>query len=198
MPEPLPSLLELDPADPERHARALADGWVPVRTLLQLRCPLPRSEPWELDVRAFRPGTDDEVDWLRVNNRAFHWHPDQGDWTVERLHMTMAEPWFRPDGFLVHRDGAGRFLGSCWTKIHPADGDDPPLGEIFVIGVDPDAHGRGIGRALVLAGLDWLARQGLDTGMLYVEDDNAPARRLYEALGFTIDHAHIWYRRPNP
>jgi mycothiol synthase len=69
----------------------------------------------------------------------------------------------------------------------------PPLGEIYVIGVDPDRHRRGLGRALVLAGLDHLARQGLAVGMLYVDGTNTPARKLYESMGFTIDHTDRVY-----
>jgi len=114
----------------------------------------------------------------------------------------MAEPWFRADGFLVHdgpADGpgdgpAGAIDAFCWTKIHTDH--DPPLGEIYVIGVDPDAHGRGLGRALTLGGLDWLADHGLTIGMLYVEADNDAAVGLYRDLGFTEHLAHRWWRSP--
>ena len=50
--------------------------------------------------------------------------------------------------------------------------------------VDPDCHGRGLGRELLLDGLAWLAGQGLRHGMLYVESDNRHANRLYDDLGF--------------
>ncbi len=145
-----------------------------------------------VELRTFRPGVDEGA-WLRVNNRAFANHPDQGGWVAEVLARRMAEPWFDADGFLLAwRDGA--LLGSCWTKVH---GGDPPDGEIFVIGVDPDAQGLGLGRALVLAGLaDLGGRRGCRLGSLYVAADNAPALALYERLGFRITRTDTAYVHP--
>ena len=96
-------------------------------------------------------------------------------------------------GFLaaLTRDADGGLAGFCWTKLHDADGRR--LGEIYVIAVDPDFEGRGLGRELVLAGLDSLWRRGAVIGTLYVDGSNARARRLYERLGFTLDHVDRVY-----
>jgi mycothiol synthase len=183
--------LESEPATEDDDRLATAAGLVLVREVLQLRRPLPVGPGPALDVRAFRPGTDDDA-FLEVNNRAFRWHPDQSGWTADDLRRHEAEPWFDPEGFLLHeRDG--RLAGFCWTKVHPAGDVEPEIGEIYVIATDPDFTGIGLGRALTLAGLDHLARQGITVGMLHVEGTNDAARGLYDSLGFTLHSAHRWW-----
>ena len=181
--------LEADDAGTVHDEMAEAHGLRRRRELYRMQCDLPIARPWSLDVRAFRVGTDEEA-WLRVNNRAFDWHPEQADMTLDTLLEREAEPWFDPEGFLLHeRDG--RLAGFCWTKVH--EDERPRLGEIYVIGVDPDFHGQGLGLPLVLAGLDHLARQDLRDGLLYTEADNAPALRIYRSIGFEVVARHVWW-----
>ncbi len=184
-------MVEAEPATDDDGRAAAEAGLVLVREVLQLRRPLPADPPPPLVVRSFRPGLDDDA-FLAVNNRAFRWHPDQSGWTADDLRRNEAEPWFDADGFLLHeRDG--RLAGFCWTKVHPATDQEPAMGEIYVIAADPDFTGIGLGRALTLAGLDHLARQGLTVGMLHVEGTNDAARGLYDGLGFTVHSAHRWW-----
>jgi len=175
-----------------------AAGFAPQRDLLQMRIALPLKEapawPPGTEVRTFVPGRDDDA-WLEVNNRAFADHPEQGGWVRETLARRMAEPWFDPAGFVLAVDDDG-LAGFCWTKVHPpAPGDPDALGEIFVIGVEPSRHGRGLGRALVVAGLAKLADRGIRTGMLFVDGANSAAVHLYESLGFTIHRRDRAYER---
>jgi len=181
-------------AGPDDDARAAARGMARERDLVQFRCALPLPPPVRPDevveTRPFRVGGDEPA-WLAVNNRAFADHPEQGRWDLATLLAREAEPWFDPDGFRVLEIG-GRLAGSCWTKVH--DRARPPMGEIYVISVDPEFHGRGLGRALTRAGLDWLATAGgVTTGMLYVDAANTAAVRLYASLGFTPHHTDRSY-----
>jgi mycothiol synthase len=177
--------------EPTSAHTALAEAahMVRGRTLHQMRRSLPIAEAVTIETRAFVPGDDDD-DWLRVNNRAFAGHGEQGGWTIETFCQRQQESWFDAEGFrvldAVDGDGAERMAGFCWTKVHPATEGGEELGEIYVIAVDPDFHGRGFGTQLTLAGLQHLAGRGIRTAMLYVDADNTPAVALYRQLGFTI------------
>jgi len=185
-------------ADVDTDALAAAVGLAAERELWQMRVPLPLAGtpkwPDGITVRAFVPGQDDDA-WLAVNNAAFVADPDQGGWTPSILAGRITESWFDPEGFLI-ADDAGTIAGFCWTKVHPAEPPHEPraLGEIYVIGVDPGYQGLGLGRALVLAGLEHLhGPRHVDVGMLFVDAANTAAVSLYRALGFVtsrIDRAY--------
>jgi mycothiol synthase len=175
---------------PAARALTVDAGMSVVRELWQMTLdldehPVEASEvvlPNGVSVRAFVPGQDEEA-WRWLNARAFAHHPEQGRLTREDLAARMAEPWFDPAGFLLaERDGV--LLGSVWTKVHPPEGEDGPIGEIYVVGVDPDAQGLGLGKALTALGLAHLASRGLHRVMLYTDADNTVAVRTYTRAGF--------------
>ena len=171
------------------EAIAAAAGLRLGRRLLQMRRTLPLEQATTVETRAFVVGRDED-EWVRVNNAAFHDHPEQGGWTVDTLRQREAESWFDPEGFRLHeRDG--KLAAFCWTKVH--SDTTPPLGEIYVIAVDPPFHGLGLGKALTIAGLDHLAGRGLPVGMLHVDAANGSALSMYERLGFSIHHADYAY-----
>ncbi len=192
-------------------ARAVADrlGLRPTRVLLQMRRPLPidgaagPEAPPGVRIRTFRPGRDEQA-FLRVNARAFAEHPEQGRLDLAGLRDEMDQDWFDPDGFfLAVTEPGDELLGFHWTKVHGRDrgaglGDAEPgdaLGEIYVLGVDPDAGVPGLGTVLADAGLRHLGGRGLRTAMLYVEQDNTRAVRLYERFGFAVHLRNVVYRR---
>ena len=173
-------------------ARAVAEAldMRAARELIQMRRTLldvpEYVVPQGISIKTYS-GCEDHPELLRVNNAAFSWHPEQGGWTDADVAGRVGEAWFDPEGlFLAFDDVTGRLLGFHWTKVH--DATDHAIGEVYVVGVDPAAQGRGLGRLLTLIGIDHLARRlGPDSAvMLYVESDNVAAVRTYEGLGFTV------------
>ena len=200
---------------PAAGALAQRMGFARTRVLLQMRRPLttPLPEPVEQDgvtLRTFVPGQDEQA-WTELNNRAFVGHPDQGGWGVSEVQMREKEPWFDPAGFfLAERDGA--LVGFHWTKVHGGHGGDaphehetphpdhehhdhPPIGEVYIVGVDPSEQGRGLGPWLTLVGLHSLRDRGLDEVLLYVDESNTAAVRTYERLGFERHAVDVMYSR---
>jgi mycothiol synthase len=184
---------------PAAAALARAAGFERFRALWQLRrslaAPLDQPAfPAGRTLRTFRPGQDDD-EWLVLNGRAFAEHPEQGAWRRHDLELREREPWFDQAGFFI-AEHDGTMAGFCWTKVHGPGNAPGSVGEIYVVGVDPGERGTGLGRALTLAGLHYLRDHGLTQAMLYVDEDNAPAIRMYEALGFTRSGTDAMYRHP--
>jgi mycothiol synthase len=191
---------------PAARALAARAGFTRSRALWTMRRPLagplpgPQFPPG-VTVRTFAVGTDEPA-WLALNRKAFAHHPEQGAWTMDDLTVREREPWFDPAGFfLAERSGA--LAGFHWTKVHgtgPGTPGEPsgaePVGEVYVVGVDPAEQGSGLGRALTLAGLQHLRARGLREVMLYVDEDNTAAIRLYESLGFHHAATDVMFRHP--
>ena len=182
----------LEPA----RATAKSLGLEAARELLQMRRPLTDLPalrmPDGVRIDTYR-GPDDDAELLRVNNAAFAWHPEQGGWTEADIPERRDEPWFEPEGlFLAFDEGSGELLGFHWTKVHNEN-----LGEVYVVGVDPAAQGRGVGATLTLIGLhhlaDRLRRSPQPTVMLYVEADNLAAVNTYQRLGFEVSGIDVAY-----
>ncbi|MFS0886863.1 mycothiol synthase [Aeromicrobium sp. 179-A 4D2 NHS] len=173
---------------PGAQALAASAGLEPVRTLLVLSTTddgvdEPRI-PEGVTIRHFDEEDADAV--VAVNGRAFASHPEQGAMDRADFDRRRAEDWFDPAGlFVAERDG--RVIGFHWTKVE--DG----VGEVYVVGVDPDAHGSGLGTALTAIGLRHLWAAGVGEIELYVEGDNAPALAVYRRLGFTEKARDVLY-----
>jgi len=82
--------------------------------------------------------------------------------------------------------------------VHPAEAGGSPIGEVYVVGVDPGQQGGGLGRALTLTGVAHLQRLGLEQVMLYVDESNTPAVKMYASLGFDRWSTDVMYRHPAP
>jgi ribosomal protein S18 acetylase RimI-like enzyme len=77
----------------------------------------------------------------------------------------------------------------------PPPGTVPAIGYVKRVVVHPDFRGRGLARQLMQHIIDFAHNeQKLDAIDLHVWEDNLPAIRLYEALGFELRHRELYYR----
>lgn len=132
-----------------------------------------------------------EEQWLKANNEAFSWHPEQGGWDIDRLHRGMEADWFDPADLLFLWDTAGDpvLAGFHWTKWHAEEA--PGFGEVYVVGLAADYRGKKLGGPLLQIGLRRMVEKGAQRVILYVEADNDPALKAYERLGFKVDEEHV-------
>jgi len=161
---------------------------------MRVALPVSAKPHWPpgVTIRGFRPDQD-EAAWLDVNNRAFEGHAEQAGWTAEDLAVRTDQPWFDAEGLrMVWAEE--RLVAFNWTKLHPYS--EPRLvGEIFVIAVDPDRQGSGLGRATIVEGLrDLSARQGAEEAVLHVDTAERSAVHLYRSLGFETEHVSRAFR----
>ena len=161
-----------------------------VRSLLKLRLEKasndPAATPESVLIRSF---TEDDIEHiLAINKEAFREHPEQGAMDRADFDNRRAQDWFDPKGLFV-AERNGEVLGFHWTKIEDS------LGEVYVVGVDPRAHGSGIGKALTAHGLEYLWNSGVKAIDLYVESSNAPALAVYQGLGFAENTRDVLYQK---
>ena len=165
-------------------ATAIKLGFAQERQLLRLTLDLPLKEaadyPEEIRVAPFRPGVDED-EWIRLNQLAFARHPENGTWGKAELAERMEQEWFAPDRLIMAWKGE-RLVGFNWLK------SVEDQGEIYVVAVDPAIQGGGLGRALILDGIQRLTALGCVQACLYVDADNHRALRLYRSLGFYLDY----------
>ena len=187
-------------------ARELAqsNNFIKVRTVIQMSKELSEVLPINCDyqIRSFLPDLDNKA-WLALNNLAFTIHPEQGNWSEADLLIRLDEDWFDEKGFFVAQD-KDKLIGFCWTKIHGGHShshskdeehhDHAPIGEIYVTAVSNKYTGKGIGKALTITGLNYLKHQGLNSAMLYVDEDNQAAFNLYKSLGFVESGKDVMYK----
>jgi mycothiol synthase len=184
---------------PGAQALAASAGLVAERTLLVLRLTFDGPAPVErvpegVTIRTYEPADADAV--IAVNARAFAHHPEQGAMDRADFDRRASSDWFDPAGlFIAERDG--RIVGFHWTKVEDLP-DGRRGGEVYVVGIDPDAQGGGLGTALTARGLRHLHEIGVPLVDLYVEGDNAPALRVYRNLGFQDWKKDVLYVRVPP
>lgn len=169
-----------------------SEGFTLVRRYWNMVCrriDLPEAElPEGFSVRQFKGG--DAAALTEVQNAAF-----EGSWgfspnTLEQIRYRTGIADTSHDGILLLKNGM-ETAGYCWTHVAPIDGD--LRGIIGMIGMSPDYRGRGISNAVLLGGMKHL--RSLDTAdiRLQVDENNAPAVRLYAWAGFEKAAELHWF-----
>lgn len=187
-------------------------GFAPIRELLRLSLDpelLPsaiaaaRPLPEGFRLERFDPTAAHHVEeWVRVNAAAFSDHPEQGAVTAEDFRALTGESWFDAKDLLLAMDegaaGARETLaGYTWIKtVRGEDAAAGPETELYVLGVDPEYAGRGLGAALLGATLRRMSEHDPARISLYVDGGNANARALYDRAGFVIDQRSTQWLRP--
>jgi len=103
------------------------------------------------------------------------------------------EVWERRIGYHLRRDpdscvvaeSGGRVVGFMLGEVRSFEfGLEEPTGWIEVLGVDPDARGRAVGRRMAEAMLDYFRTQGAHSVRTLVDEDREELSGFFSSLGF--------------
>ena len=111
--------------------------------------------------------------------------------SAERYRAFMRAPGYDRDLDVVAEAPDGRFGAYCICWMDPVNG----VGELEPVGTRPGFRRRGLARAVVLEGLRRMKARGARTALVVFEGDNAPAKRLYESVGFRVSSTIYTYTK---
>ncbi len=170
-------------------------GFGPVRRFFELRLQVPKAHLSEVERTALlyhhlQYGEEDKL--AQIQNRSFAdtwgYNPNTTEEIVYRVNLSNCSP--RDIILAIEED---KPIGYCWTRIKMEGGVSN--GQIYMLGVDPDHRGRGIGKLLLLAGLSYLKSRGVAVVELTVDSQNRVACALYESVGFKTSSTTLWYEK---
>jgi mycothiol synthase len=148
--------------------------------------PLPApSLPEGFSIR--QAGEDDAAGLAEARNSAFG-----GDWTAELYREAfMGRPGYAGARELVVVAPSGRIAAFTILWLDPLN----KVGQFEPVGVHREFHRRGLGRALMLAGMAELRRLGMERAAVEHDATNVAAGALYRGLGFVKRYETVGYRR---
>ncbi len=141
-------------------------------------------------------GEQDTEAWVEMFNQSFIDHWNHHDLTVESYRHWRSDPDYRPELDLIAVATDGTFAAFCYCHINPEDNKRKGRNEgwIGVLGTKRGFRKRGLGRAMLLAGMQRLKAAGVDTARLGVDSENPNgAGQLYESVGFRKLYTRIMY-----
>jgi mycothiol synthase len=182
--------------DPAATGLAASYGMRPTRHLWQMAMLLDRMAERHrrpaavAGVRLRTYVADDAEALATVVRDAFPEHPENADFGTADIEALARLDWFDPSTILLAEDeAAGELLAVHWMKLEP----DSDAGEVYLLAVSPRAQGRGLGRAMLLAGLEQMRQRAVRLAYLYVDAENEAAIELYREAGFRHEHLDTCY-----
>ena len=174
-------------------------GFEYAKRFLELRLDMGKV-PWQnidqgtLGCRHLQCGEEDRL--TQIQNRSFAgiwgYNPNTVEAITYRINLSNCSP---EDVVLTFdRD---KVIGYCWTEItyEGEAGIGKRKGRIFMLGVEPNYQGMGVGKRVLLAGLAQLKSKGLPVAELTVDSENKAACALYRSVGFKVHTSSLWYEK---
>ncbi|MBW4690687.1 MAG: GNAT family N-acetyltransferase [Lyngbya sp. HA4199-MV5] len=140
----------------------------------------------------------DAIAWVEMFNQSFIDHWNHHPLTIEQFKHYRTEPDYNPELDRVAVAADGTFAAFCTGQIYVKDNqrNERNEGWINVLGTRRGFRRLGLGRAMLLSGLEQLRAIGVETALLGVDSENpSGALRLYKAVGFTQLHTSIAYMK---
>lgn len=170
-------------------------GFKCIRRFLEFKLDMDKlrwREANQVDQECYHLTHGEEAKLTQIQNRCF-----AGTWgynpnTVATITYQTHLSHFSPEDVVLTGE-IDKVTGYCWTEI--ACGKDEQVGRIYMLGVDPDYRGVGVGRRLLLAGLARLRSKGVRVAVLTVDSENEAACVLYRSVGFEVGANSLWYEK---
>jgi mycothiol synthase len=179
----------------DNHAMLECEGFHKVRQYWQMRWEGNESPPMSLPegfwLRSFTVDEDEET-LVDLQNTAFGENWGFAPNTVDEISARVSLDRSSPDGIIFVVDG-DRPIAYNWTL--QASNSHKSVGWVAMTGVHPDYRGMGLGRTVVIAGMEYLVSQGVDGIELEVDSANTAARELYLKLGFEKVSETVWFEK---
>ncbi len=175
--------------------QTLRYGFKMTRSLID-PLPVPRFPP-DYTLRAAAGATDME-EWVALYNDIFGDRTGFRPWTVAEHRHCVSAPYYRVDGDLRARAPDDTLAAICLCWIDPAANlrQGRSEGWIAPLGTRRTDRRRGLGRAMLLSGLQWLRAAGVTSAVLLVDVENPTgALQLDESVGFIQADGLVIYQR---
>jgi mycothiol synthase len=185
----------------QRRAKRLFSkmGFRFVRRYLELRLDLSRARLSHFSkttfwLRHLRKGEEEKL--TQIQNRSFAntwgYSPNTPENIIYRINLPHCS---LEDIILAFK--VDKPIGYCWTRMNYGEDNHEVGGQgrIYMLGVDPDYRGKGVGMQVLTAGLSYLKSRGVRIVQLTVDRDNKAARALYRMVGFEGYKSNVWYEK---